>query len=67
MPSEIVASMQKLAKSPPTDEKEKKDLYNAAMDLLYSVESKQDTQQRLYHGVSQPMPYIYTVAVTCQC
>ena len=52
MPSEAVASVQKLAKSIPTDEKEKKELYSAALDLLYSVESAQDTQQRLYHGVS---------------
>ena len=58
MPSETVASMQKLAKSPPADEKERKDLYNAALDLLYAVESKQDTQQRLYHGVSQPLSNI---------
>lgn len=32
---------------------ERKELYNAALKLAWSLESEQDTAQRLYHGVGQ--------------
>lgn len=43
-----------LARSPPQDPAARKQLYNAALELLYSTESAQDTAQRLYHGVRLP-------------
>ncbi|KAK4499671.1 hypothetical protein PRZ48_010189 [Zasmidium cellare] len=50
MGSTQVGIVRDLAKYPPQDPSAKKDLYNAALELLYSVESAQDTAQRLYHG-----------------
>lgn len=32
-------------------EEERKELYEAALRLAYSIETEQDTAQRLYHGV----------------
>lgn len=52
MGSTQVGIIRDLARYPPQDPAARKDLYNAALDLLYSVESSQDTAQRLYHGVS---------------
>jgi len=34
---------------------ERKGLYDASLRLAYSVESTQDTAQRLYHGVGLPV------------
>lgn len=51
MGSTQVGIVRDLAKYPPQDPSAKKDLYNAALELLYSTESAQDTAQRLYHGV----------------
>ncbi len=56
MPSVLVSSLNELSRCPLTDEKEKKELYDAALRLAWSVESQQDTAQRLYHGVSRPPP-----------
>ncbi|KXS99229.1 hypothetical protein AC578_6893 [Pseudocercospora eumusae] len=50
MGSTQVGIVKDLARYPPQDPAARKDLYNAALDLLYSVESSQDTAQRLYHG-----------------
>ncbi|KAK3049766.1 hypothetical protein LTR09_008942 [Extremus antarcticus] len=50
MPSVLVSSLNELSRCPLTDEKEKKELYDAALRLAWSVESQQDTAQRLYHG-----------------
>lgn len=52
MPSPVVDNLVELSHSPIKDEKERKDIYDAAMHLAASVESQQDTAQRLYHGVS---------------
>jgi len=49
----ILSDLSKLSKQPPEDPKLRKDLYNAALELLYETESAQDTAQRLYHGVSR--------------
>lgn len=35
---------------PPQDPKERKDLYNLALQTVFALESQQDTAQRLYHG-----------------
>lgn len=35
---------------PPQDPKARKDLYNAALETVFALESQQDTAQRLYHG-----------------
>jgi hypothetical protein len=51
MPSVLVNSLNELARRPITDEKERKEIYDAALQLAWSVESQQDTAQRLYHGV----------------
>jgi hypothetical protein len=55
MPSSFaVETLQNLAANHiPTDEAERKALYDAAQSLMYKVESAQDTAQRLYHGVGQ--------------
>lgn len=37
-------------RSPPQDAKARKDLYNAALETVFALESQQDTSQRLYHG-----------------
>jgi hypothetical protein len=37
-------------KDPPQDTKSRKDLYNAALETVFALESQQDTAQRLYHG-----------------
>ncbi|KAK5165056.1 uncharacterized protein LTR77_009153 [Saxophila tyrrhenica] len=51
MPSFAVDSLRNLAAHHiPTDEAERKALYDAAQSLMYKVESGQDTAQRLYHG-----------------
>ncbi|KAF7198434.1 Amidase [Pseudocercospora fuligena] len=50
MGSTQVGIVKDLARYPPQDPAARKDLYNAALDLLYAVESSQDTAQRLYHG-----------------
>src|ERR1700761_315397 len=51
MPSFEVETIQNLsAHHVPTDETGRKQLYDAALGLLYKVESAQDTAQRLYHG-----------------
>lgn len=51
MPSILVNSLNELARKPVDDESEKKEIYNAALRLAWSVETQQDTAQRLYHGV----------------
>ena len=51
MPSVLVNSLNELARMPLADEKERKEVYDAALRLAWSVESQQDTAQRLYHGV----------------
>lgn len=52
MPSFAVETLQNVAsRHIPTDEAERKALYDAAQQLMYKVESGQDTAQRLYHGV----------------
>ena len=51
--SAAVQSLLDLSKQDITDAKERKALYDAALQLAWSVESQQDTAQRLYHGVSQ--------------
>jgi hypothetical protein len=52
MPSFAVDTLQNLvANHVPTDETERKQLYDAAVSLMQKVESAQDTAQRLYHGV----------------
>lgn len=51
MPSFAVETLQTLANHHvPTDEVERKALYDAAAILMQKVESAQDTAQRLYHG-----------------
>ncbi|KAK5162999.1 uncharacterized protein LTR77_011054 [Saxophila tyrrhenica] len=50
MPSVLVNSLNELARQPPQSEKEKKEVYDAALRLAWSLESQQDTAQRLYHG-----------------
>lgn len=37
-------------KNPPQDPETRKDLYNAALETVFALESQQDTAQRLYHG-----------------
>ena len=37
-------------RDPPHDPKARKDLYNAALETVFALESQQDTAQRLYHG-----------------
>lgn len=37
-------------RDPPQDLKARKDLYNAALETVFALESQQDTAQRLYHG-----------------
>lgn len=37
-------------RDPPQDPKARKDLYNAALETVFALESQQDTAQRLYHG-----------------
>lgn len=54
MPSILVNSLNELARMPVKDEVEKKEIYNAALRLAWSVETQQDTAQRLYHGVRCP-------------
>lgn len=56
MQSDPVATLEELSQHPAEDAKLRKDLYNAAMKLVFSLESAQDTAQRLYHGVSVPLP-----------
>ncbi|KAM0719636.1 hypothetical protein Q7P37_003767 [Cladosporium fusiforme] len=46
----ILADLARLSKHPPEDPKLRKDLYNAALELVHETESAQDTAQRLYHG-----------------
>lgn len=53
MSSAAVNSLLDLSKQQFSDAKEKKALYDAALQLAWSVESQQDTAQRLYHGVSR--------------
>lgn len=48
---DIITSLKETAHYPPEDPKQRKDIYNAALALIYEVESAQDTAQRLYHGV----------------
>jgi len=36
--------------NPPQDARARKDLYNAALEAVFALESQQDTAQRLYHG-----------------
>lgn len=55
MPSILVNSLNELARKPITDELERKEVYNAALRLAWSVETQQDTAQRLYHGVRLPL------------
>lgn len=50
MPSVLVNSLNELGRRPITDEKERKEVYDAALRLAWSAESQQDTAQRLYHG-----------------
>ena len=51
MPSFAIETVQNLAAHHvPTDDAERKQLYDAILGLLYKVESAQDTAQRLYHG-----------------
>lgn len=45
-----IASVLELLASRDFNEKERKELYDAALHLARSVESEQDTAQRLYHG-----------------
>lgn len=52
MTSDITALLEQTARCPPADPRLRKVIYNAAMDLMYELESAQDTAQRLYHGVS---------------
>ena len=56
MASDTVTKLQEISQQPFTDEKERKELYDAAIKLAYSVESPQDTAQRLYHGVCARYP-----------
>lgn len=37
-------------RDPPQDAKSRKDLYNAALETVFALETQQDTAQRLYHG-----------------
>lgn len=37
-------------RDPPQGDKARKDLYNAALETVFALESQQDTAQRLYHG-----------------
>lgn len=46
----VTSFLDNLSQQSLTD-KERKDIYDASLRLAYSVESKQDTAQRLYHGV----------------
>ena len=46
----VTSLLDVLAQQPLTDS-ERKGLYDASLRLAYSVESTQDTAQRLYHGV----------------
>lgn len=51
MSSFAVETLQNLAQHHiPSDQKERKALYDAAAILMQKVESAQDTAQRLYHG-----------------
>ncbi|KAK3706934.1 hypothetical protein LTR37_012433 [Vermiconidia calcicola] len=50
MSSSTVEKLQSLLKELPSDENERRDIYEAAVKLMYQVETPQDTQQRLYHG-----------------
>lgn len=52
MGSTQVGIVRDLATYPPPDPIARKNLYNAALELLYHTESAQDTAQRLYHGVN---------------
>ena len=55
MPSILVNSLNELSRNSIKDEAEKKEIYNAALRLAWSVETPQDTAQRLYHGVRYPL------------
>lgn len=50
--STTITSLLNLLQTAFADENGKKQLYDAALNLAYSIESPQDTAQRLYHGVS---------------
>jgi hypothetical protein len=52
MPSVLVTSLNELCRNSILDDTERKEVYDAALRLAWSVESQQDTAQRLYHGVS---------------
>jgi hypothetical protein len=55
MHSILVNSLNELARKSIQGEAERKEIYNAALSLAWSVETQQDTAQRLYHGVRCPM------------
>lgn len=44
------AALRDTLRDPPLDLKARKDLYNAALETVFALESQQDTAQRLYHG-----------------
>ena len=44
-------ALRQVLQNPPTDPKERKELYNACQQIVYGLETAQDTAQRLYHGV----------------
>lgn len=51
MAAAVTASaLRDTVRNPPEDTKARKDLYNAALETVFALESQQDTAQRLYHG-----------------
>lgn len=50
MNSEAISTIEQLARDPPQDPEARLRLYNAATQLMTSVESPQTTAQRLFHG-----------------
>lgn len=43
-------ALRETLRDPPQDPEARKNLYNAALETVFALESQQDTAQRLYHG-----------------
>jgi len=62
--SDTLAQIQQLTKQPPSDAHERRQVYNAARELLYATESQADLVQRLLYTVYSHHS-IYTGITVC--
>lgn len=46
------SALRTLASNPPTDTQTRQELYDAARELMFAVESPMDTEHRIFFGVS---------------